>query len=64
MENNWVYIDEVIKLSKLFTLNGVKELHVDTRSFSCLLLDKNSDADENYSGFFKLSYWIQKMYCR
>ena len=56
MENNWVYIDEVIKLSKLFTLNGVKELHVDTRSFSCLLLDKNSDADENYSGFFKLSY--------
>ena len=44
MENNWVYIDEVIKL---LTLNGVKELHVDTRSFSCLLLDKNSDADEN-----------------
>lgn len=37
MENNWVYIDEVIKL---LTLNGVKELHVDTRSFSCLLLDK------------------------
>ena len=38
MENNWVYIDEAIKLSKLFTLNVIKELHVDTRSFSCLLL--------------------------
>ena len=51
MENNWVYIDEVIKL---LTLNGVKELHVDTRSFSCLLLDKNSDADENCSIIRKL----------
>ena len=51
MENNWVYIDEVIKL---LTLNGVKELHVDTRSFSCLLLDKNSDADKNCSVIRKL----------
>ena len=51
MENNWVYIDEVIKL---LTLNGVKELHVDTRSFSCLLLNKNSDAHENCSIIRKL----------
>lgn len=45
------YIDEVIKL---LTLNGVKELLVDTRSFSCLLLNKNSDAAENYSVIRKL----------
>ena len=51
MENNWVYIDEVIKL---FTLNGIKELHDDTRSFSCLLLKENSDADENCSIIRKL----------
>ena len=54
MENNWVYIDEVIKLSKLFTLNVIKELHVDTRSFSCLLLKENSDGDENCSIIRKL----------
>ena len=54
MENNWVYIDEVIKLSKLFTLNVIKELHVDTRSFSCLLLKENSDEDENCSIIRKL----------
>ena len=54
MENNWIYIDEVIKLSKLFTLNVIKELHVDTRSFSCLLLKENSDEDENCSIIRKL----------
>lgn len=54
MENNWLYIDEVIKLSKLFTLNVIKELHVDTRSFSCLLLKENSDEDKNCSIIRKL----------
>ena len=47
-ENNWIPLNVILIHSK------IKELHVDTRKFLCLLLDKNSNEDENCKNINKL----------